>query len=152
MSSILVRWATRWDRKALVEMIAALARQHGEETQEERLSAAFDYSLGNPERLRYAVAQRDNRVIGTAALHEAYSSWQGAHFGTVEDFYVLPEERSTGVGTEILALLVDEAKRRGYCRLELVVQEDNDRAWQFYEARGFHFTGYLVYAMEFEEE
>ena len=44
-----------------------------------------------------------------------------------------------------------EAKRRGYCRIELQVQEDNDRAWKLYEARGYHFTGYLVYALDFEE-
>ena len=33
--SILVRWATRWDRKVLTEMICELARQHGHLTSTE---------------------------------------------------------------------------------------------------------------------
>lgn len=144
--ALLVRWATRWDRKALVEMVGALAAQHGVEVSEEKLSAAFDYALGHPSEVRFAVAQRDEEVIGTVSLQNAYSTWQAAPFGTIEDFYVKPEERGKGVGTELVALLLNEARKRGYCRVELQVQEENDAAWKFYEARGFRFTGNLVYA------
>ncbi len=152
MSATLVRWATRWDRTGLLAMVQALARQHDVEVSEEALGAAFEHALANPARVRFAVAQRDDRLVGTAALHEAYSTWRAAPYGAIEDFYVVPEERGQGVGTELLALLVDEARRRGYCRLQLQVQEDNDRAWQFYEARGFHFTGYLVYELDLAEK
>ena len=150
--SLLVRWATRWDRKALVEMIGALALQHGVETDEKRLSAAFDYALAHPDRVRFAVAQRDTQVVGAAALFEAYSTWQASMYGTIEDFYVLPAERGQGVGTELLALLVQEARKRNYCRIELQVQEENDAAWKFYESRGLHFTGHLVYAQDLTDE
>lgn len=148
MSTTLVRWATRWDRTGLVAMVRALAQQHDWETSEETIGAAFEYALGNPARVRFAVAQRDDQLVGTASLHAAYSTWRAAPYGTIEDFYVVPDMRGQGVGTELLGLLVEEAQRRGYCRLQLQVQEDNDRAWQFYEARGFHFTGYLVYEQD----
>jgi ribosomal protein S18 acetylase RimI-like enzyme len=36
--------------------------------------------------------------------------------------------------------------------VELQVQEDNDAAWKFYESRGLHFTGYLVYAKDLQED
>lgn len=150
--SILVRWATRWDRRALTEMISELARQHDVLASTDTISAAFDYALNHPERIRIAVAQRDKEILGTASLHEAYSTWQASLYGTIEDFYVLPESRGTGVGTAIMELLTEEAHRRGYCRVELQVQEDNDRAWRFYEGRGLHFTGYLVYARDLREE
>jgi GNAT superfamily N-acetyltransferase len=133
-------------------LVAALAAQHGVEPEEKRLSAALDYALAHPDRVRVAVAQREDRIVGTASLQDAYSTWQAAPYGTIEDLYVRPEERSQGVGTEILALLVDEARRRGYCRVELQVEEDNDAAWKFYESRGLHFTGCLVYAKELGEE
>ncbi|NPV48873.1 MAG: GNAT family N-acetyltransferase [Armatimonadetes bacterium] len=148
MSTTLVRWATRWDRTALIAMVQALAQQHGVEASEDTIGAAFEFALGNPGRVRFAVAQRDDQLVGTASLHEAYSTWRAALYGTIEDFYVVPEMRGQGVGTELLTLLVEEARRRGYCRLQLQVQEDNDRAWQFYEARGFRFTGYLVYEQD----
>jgi ribosomal protein S18 acetylase RimI-like enzyme len=151
MSSLLVRWATRWDRKALAEMVGALALQHDVEAGEETIAAAFEYALGHPDQVRFAVAQQGDRLVATASLHLAYSTWRAAPFGTIEDFYVVPEARAQGVGTELLALLVGEARRRGYCRAQLQVQEDNDRAWRFYEARGFRFTGYLVYELGLEE-
>ena len=148
---LLVRWATRWDRKALVELVGELAAQHGVETDEKRLSAVLDYALGHPDRLRFAVAQQGDEIVGTAMLQEAYSTWQAEPFGIIEDFIVREGHRSQGVGTELLALLVSEAKKRGYCRVELQVQEENDAAWKFYESRGLHFTGHLVYARDLTE-
>jgi GNAT superfamily N-acetyltransferase len=150
--SLLVRWATRWDRKALVEMVGALALQHGVETDEKSLGAALEYALSHPQQVRFAVAQLDDQVIATASLHEAYSTWQAAPFGTIEDFFVRPEVRGQGVGTGLLALLVQEARKREYCRIELQVQEENDAAWKFYESRGLRFTGYLVYAQDLADQ
>lgn len=151
--SILVRWATRWDRKPLTEMIAELARQHGVLASTETVSAAFDYVLSHPDHARVAVAQReeDKELLGTASLHQAYSTWNAAPYGTIEDFFVLPDLRGTGVGTAILELLVGEARRRGYCRVELQVRDTNERARRFYESRGLSFTGYLVYATDLGE-
>jgi ribosomal protein S18 acetylase RimI-like enzyme len=134
-------------------MIGELARQHGVLAGADTISAAFDYALNHPDRIRIAVAvDADKQVLGTASLHEHYSTWNASHLGSIEDFFVLPEHRSTGIGTEIMKLLTEEAKRRGYCRVELQVQEDNDRAWKFYERRGLNFTGYLVYAQDLVEE
>lgn len=149
---ILVRWATRWDRKVLTEMICELARQHGHLTSTEIVSSAFDYALNHPERIRIAVAQNaDKELLGTASLHEAYSTWDASLYGTIEDVYTLPEHRGNGVATALLNLLNEEGKRRGYCRLELQVQEDNDKAWKFYEGRGMHFSGYIVYEKDLRE-
>lgn len=150
--SLLVRWATRWDRKAVVAMVGELARQHGVEPEEKRLTTAFEYALAHPNQVRYAVAQQDDQTVGTVVLCEAYSTWQAALYGTIEDFYVVPEARGQGVGTELLQLIVGEARKRGYCRVELQVQEDNDAAWKFYEARGLRFTGHLVYAQDLNDE
>lgn len=150
--SVLVRWATRWDRKALVQLLRELIVQHGLIPEEQSLNAAIDFALAHPERVRFAVAQREEKIIGIASLHEHYSTWQGQPYGSIEDFIVAADERKQGVGTQILEMLIQEARRRGYCRVELKVQEDNDAAWKFYEARGLRFTGYLVYAQELKDE
>lgn len=152
MGDLLVRWATRWDRKSLVAMVRALAAQHGAEVSEETLGTAFEYALSHPTAVRFAVAQRDDQLVGTASLQEAYSTWSAAPYGSIEDVFVVPEARGTGVGTALLALLVAEARKRGYCRVELHVQEDNDDAWKFYEARGLSFTGQLVYSLDLTAE
>lgn len=152
MGELLVRWATRWDRKSLVAMVQALAAEHGREVSEETLGSALEYALSHPSEVRYAVAQRDEQLVGTACLQAAYSTWAAAPYGSIEDVYVLPAARGSGVGTALLELLVAEARKRGYCRVELHVQEDNDEAWHFYEARGFRFTGQLVYEMSLGED
>lgn len=151
--NILVRWATRWDRKPLTEMIGELARQHGILASPDTISDAFDYALNHADRIRIAVAQDDDKqILGTASLHEAYSTWHASAYGTIEDVFTLPEHRGKGVATALLNLLVEEALRRGYCRVELQVQEDNDSAWKFYETRGLSFSGYIVYSRELQEE
>lgn len=152
MADLLVRWATRWDRKAVVGMVQALALQHGCECDPDTLGTAFEYALANPQKLRFAVAQIGDELVGTASLHEAYSTWAAQLFGTIEDFYVVADSRRQGVGSGLLDLLLGEARKRGYCRVQLDVQEDNDGAWQFYESQGFHFTGYLVYRHDLGEE
>lgn len=148
MSETTVRWATRWDRKVLVEMQTALAAQHDAITDEEALSYAFDYALSNPDRVRFIVAQVDSEIVGMISLHDAYSTWQARPYGVVHDVYVHPDHRGHKVGSALLAVAVEEALKRGYCRLEVQVQEDNESALHFYEANEYRFTGYLVYSRE----
>jgi ribosomal protein S18 acetylase RimI-like enzyme len=151
MSDLTVRWATRWDRKAIIEMLAALARQHDTPTDPDALSAAFDFALGAPDRVRFIVVQRGQDILGMASLHEGYSTWQAAPYGLVHDVYVKPDHRGQGLGTALMELVADEGRRRGFCRLELCVQEDNEDAIGFYEALKYYFTGYLVYAKDLTE-
>jgi GNAT superfamily N-acetyltransferase len=144
-ADLLVRWATRWDREALTRMVVALAVQHHVQTTPEVVSDAFDYALANPDHVRFCVAERDKTLIGVASIHTAFSTWRSAPFGTVEDVYVEPEARRSGVASALLAFLFEQARRRGFCRLQLDVQGDNTGARAFYESIGMADSGYHVY-------
>jgi [ribosomal protein S18]-alanine N-acetyltransferase len=50
---------------------------------------------------------------------------------------VVPEHRRTGIGSALIASIVDEARRRGARNLFLEVAEDNSAARALYAARGF---------------
>lgn len=152
MSSLMVRWATRWDRSAVIALSAALAAQQGRVEDEDNLVAGYDYALATPTRVRFAVAQEGDEVVGVASLHEAFSTTAGQMYGRIEDLFVRPDKRLSGVGTALVELLASEAKRRGYYRLQITVPEDDDPAWKFCEARGYHFTGQLVYALELVDQ
>ena len=151
MSDLLVRWATRWDRKAVVQGLLALAREQGAEAEADALGAAFDYSLSSPRTSRFAVAERAGRVVATASLHEGFSVRENCAFGIVQDLWVQPGEQQAETAAELLSLLLGEARRRGHCRVELQVAEEDDAAWHLYESCGFRFTGQLVYAKELQE-
>jgi putative acetyltransferase len=57
--------------------------------------------------------------------------------GYLDQIVVAPERW----GSEIAALLLDEAKRISPRRLDLLVNKDNVRAIAFYEKHGFSFAG-----------
>lgn len=49
--------------------------------------------------------------------------------------------QGNGVGDELLAAAESEARRRGFTRMNLSVNVDNDRAVRFYEKHGWHRSG-----------
>lgn len=72
---------------------------------------------------RVRTAHRAERLVGFAALHEAW----------LEQLYVHPDEQDRGVGRA----LVHDAKRISPAGLSLRVFTRNTRARRFYEAAGF---------------
>lgn len=150
-SELLVRWATRWDREALTRMVVALAEQHHAQTDVETVSSAFEVALANPDFVRFCVAERDKVLLGVASVHTGFSTWRSSPMGSIEDVYVVPEARRAGVASAMIQFLFDYARRRGFCRLQLDVQDDNEGARAFYESLGMHDSGYHVYVLSLEE-
>lgn len=74
------------------------------------------------------VAERDGRVIGTAALD--------AH--EIVTFFVLPEEQGRGAGSALLAALEAAARAEGREQLEV---KSSLTAVGFYERHGYRGTG-----------
>jgi ribosomal protein S18 acetylase RimI-like enzyme len=59
----------------------------------------------------------------------------------MDGLFVAPQARGRGVGTELLAAVAAEARRRGYAEVRLDVVEGNDRARALYEREGFRAVG-----------
>jgi len=57
--------------------------------------------------------------------------------GEIDELFVLPEERSCGVGARLLAAAEAELLQRGCVRLQLQLATGNTRARTFYERRGY---------------
>lgn len=54
--------------------------------------------------------------------------------------YVLPERWGEGIGGKVLDAVLDEARRRGYSRVQLWTHDDNELARRLYRSRGFSRT------------
>lgn len=63
-----------------------------------------------------------------------------AHSGVLR-MGVLKEHRGSGLGAEMMRIVLDEAKKMGIERVELEVREDNGRAVKFYQKFGFEIEG-----------
>ncbi len=75
-------------------------------------------------------------VVGFALWFLSFSTWRGTHGIYLEDLYVSPGHRGTGLGRELLRTLAEECVRRGYARLEWSVLDWNTPAVEFYRAAG----------------
>jgi GNAT superfamily N-acetyltransferase len=100
---------------------------------EERLHTAL---FGDSPALFGHVAERDDQVVGTALWFLTFSTWRGTHGIHLEDLYVQPHHRGTGLGRELLRTLAATCVERGYSRLEWSVLDWNEPSIAFYRAAG----------------
>jgi GNAT superfamily N-acetyltransferase len=83
----------------------------------------------------FFVAEREGRIVGTAALTGR---------GSLERLYVLADARGSGAGSALLAAVVDEARRRGHVRLEIWTDKVLLDAHRLYERAGARRAGERV--------
>ncbi len=82
------------------------------------------------------VAEQDGVVVGFALWFLNFSTWRGVHGIYLEDLYVRPAARGSGLGRALLAALAEECVRNGYARLEWVVLEWLAPTIEFYKSLG----------------
>lgn len=78
----------------------------------------------------------DGRVAGMALWFLSYSTWLGSHSLYLEDLFVRPAYRGTGIGSRLLQTLAAICVERGYQRLEWWVLDWNEGARGFYHSIG----------------
>ena len=101
---------------------------------EEQLSAAL--FAESPQLFGHVAEADDGVVVGMALWFLTFSTWRGTHGIHLEDLYVQPQHRGSGLGRELLRTLADVCVQRGYSRLEWSVLDWNTPSIEFYEAAG----------------
>jgi GNAT superfamily N-acetyltransferase len=82
------------------------------------------------------VAEVDGVVVGCALWFLNFSTWRGVHGIYLEDLYVQPAHRGSGLGRALLAALAQECVAQGYARLEWSVLDWNEPSIGFYRSLG----------------
>jgi GNAT superfamily N-acetyltransferase len=82
------------------------------------------------------IAEVDGDVAGFAVWFLNFSTWVGKHGIYLEDLYVRPEHRGSGVGLALLRMLASTATERGYGRVEWSVLDWNTPSIEFYKRAG----------------
>lgn len=78
----------------------------------------------------------DAPQVGFALYFLNFSTWKGVHGIYLEDLYVMPEQRGSGLGKAMLATLAATAIARGYARVEWWVLDWNTPSIDFYRSLG----------------
>lgn len=82
------------------------------------------------------VAVVDEQIVGYALHFLNFSTWEGVHGIYLEDLYVRPDHRGSGLGRALLLNLADIAATNGYARVEWAVLDWNTPSIEFYRALG----------------
>jgi GNAT superfamily N-acetyltransferase len=130
------------DVPAVVGLVRELA-EYEKAAHEVRLtdSQLHDRLFGEAPALFGHVAVADDgvargEVVGMALWFLNFSTWRGTHGIYLEDLYVQPGHRGTGLGKELLRTLAALCVERGYSRLEWWVLDWNTPSIEFYKAAG----------------
>jgi GNAT superfamily N-acetyltransferase len=82
------------------------------------------------------VAEEDGHILGMAVWFLTFSTWTGTHGIYLEDLYVRPGARGSGIGRQLIAELAAIARRSGYRRIDWSVLTWNEPALGFYRSLG----------------
>ena len=135
--TIHIRSATKEDVPIVAELIRGLARYEKLENEvvmtEDLLAAGL---FGERPYAEVVLAVDEHRPVGFALFFHNFSTFLGRPGIYLEDLFVVPEERGSGVGRALLEHLARLAVNRGCGRLEWAVLDWNRDAIAFYERLG----------------
>jgi len=75
--------------------------------------------------------------LGVCQLRYRFAVWTGANDCSLEDIFVEPQARGSGVGKALVEAAFERARERACARMELDVNEANPAALALYESLGF---------------
>ena len=130
-----IRKATPADLGDILQLIRDLAAYEREPDAVQATVESLHGTLFGPTPTAEAlVAEIDGQVVGMALYFTNFSTWSGRDGLYLEDLYVRPEARGTGLGKALLQRLARIAVARGCARVEWAVLDWNTPAIDFYRS------------------
>ena len=134
-----IRRATTADATDMVELVEqywAMERIGGFE--HSRVAAQLRRLLSKPERgLAWIAVSGSGEVSGYLLAVFLFSLEHGGLMAEIDEFFVIPAQRSAGVGSLLLAAAQHDLQAAGTVRLQLQLNVDNARGREFYRRSGF---------------
>ena len=126
----------------------ALYREIGHIFSESEAAGALEVTtvlIAEPARYRALLASVSDREdpVGLLTLSDSCATYAGGYYGIVQEFYVVPEMRSRGVGRELIRGAREIGVERRWHRIEVTAPLDKRfaRSEAFYRANGFQDSG-----------
>lgn len=126
-------WVQSAEEHTLYDPVYATARDA------EKIMRRFLADLSSSSHSCLLIAERDGKMIGflSGELREGSPAFEPKSWAAVEDVYVAPDHRSSGVGRALFEEYQKWAQRKGAHGVSLQVAAGNARARKFYEELGF---------------
>ena len=136
--SAVVRAAVPSDVPVVLQLVHELAEYEREPDAVEATEPMLHAALFGPSPVASCQVALDGRgeVVGFALWYVTFSTWKGLPGLWLEDLFVRPAARGTGLGRALLQELARVCVERGYPRFEWWVLDWNDSARGFYRSLG----------------
>jgi GNAT superfamily N-acetyltransferase len=137
-----IRAAQKGDEFGIMLLIQALAEYEKAPNEVINTADALGFHLFEEHICEAIVAEEisivddveTKQIVGFALWYTSYSTWKGKCL-YLEDFFVLPEFRTSGIGGKLFDQVVKIAKEKGVKRMDWQVLEWNQLAIDFYQKR-----------------
>lgn len=98
--------------------------------------ASFRELLGNTARGRAWISRRGAEAVGYVVLTLRHSMEFGGLAAFIDDLFVRPDARQSGVGTALLTALFEECRALGVAAVQVEAGSDNEGAGSLYQKFG----------------
>lgn len=134
--TLTIRPAERADAALILRFVKELAAFEREPDAVVATEASLAHALFDERSAEALVAEYDGTPVAFALFFHNFSTWTGRKGLYLEDLYVTPDARGSGVGTALLRHLAGMALDRDCARFEWAVLDWNTPAVDFYTAMG----------------
>lgn len=132
------------DAPLLAPLIRALAVEEGAEPTDEAQIATVVSALLQSGASDFLVSLIEDRPVGCMQIAYRLSTWAGAPYAYIEDFYLAPEARGQGIGTKMLDYALQRADGQGSNSVQLDVRVANTAARRLYDHFAFKDSGSVL--------
>jgi GNAT superfamily N-acetyltransferase len=139
MSNYLIKRPTRKDSKGIIDLLVSLANFEHLDPPDEASRKRIIRDLFSKRKLLNSFVAADRmsgKLVGCALYFYTYSSFLARKTLYLEDIFVLESHRGKGIGRDLFARCVNEAKKNDCGRMEWAVLTWNKNAIEFYEKLG----------------
>jgi GNAT superfamily N-acetyltransferase len=133
----LVRHAIAADRDVAHRLLTAQLLEHRLPADAAGISRGIEAALAKDSPAWLFLAERDGRAVGIFLGSRIVSVEKGGYALWVEELYVVPGERRTGIARALLARVREEARREGIRAIDLEVVPTQAAALALYRTLGF---------------
>lgn len=133
-----IRWAKSDDAAVVHRLLQTLAESLGQSDKFSCTVADISrFGLGEQPVFRVLLAEADDTAVGLCLFFKSFSSWRGQPGIYVQDLYVAPVWRRSGLGQRLLSYAAAYGRQHDCTYLRLSVDGSNQSGQRFYHRLGF---------------
>lgn len=131
---MLIRAAAPKDTARILDLIKGLAEYEKDLPAVKNTTAKLHDDLFVHNHCEAFVGLVKDEIVGFALYYTSYSTWKGPCI-YLEDLYVEPKHRNTGMGSKLFDHVVNVAKERKVSRMDWQIIDWNEPAIDFYKRK-----------------